>query len=798
MRTQTQPEPALTEVEFDTDLSFLKTLSERILGASLGSTDLPGLTKLFLPRLSRARETANDNQQFVELRTLIESLLAKGMGGDAFIKELKYAKFDVATSLCAIREFSEDFDLTEVKTAFREYIGILANPELREYLRSDYDRFRLAHAYPPCALAFRASFKKALEARDKKEFMELSASLIIGSWKVFNGLGIIEVCRKFVTEDKFTEMRIFPGQLLDPALLYSIMLNDLYLTHRPERIGSLEKGLNLAITMMKRGGKENYTKDDVYENLQKFLLQVRANQLIADYDKGIKNISEVSIELRKYFEEYFAESKKAVHNIDLYLSCYRMFGKEEFAHQALDLVNAIPDQERKVGCVLILSEAFLKNGKHQLSLRLLQERYPDLVPSNPDLQTNLIFSKRYLGQDNLDEVKTIATRDDLNTDQIINLVRLLALADEQELAKRVVLGLIKRPGIDSTTALIIAAELRDHLIYRHEDLSGISEVSVKAVTECYEELAKVFDATRDRGCYLTAQRTIFKLWSFFESEKAAEQLTVLAEMNERGFAEYQAFRVSNPDATHEEKTQKLSELTGIIDVQEKAIIDAFRNEKVAEELAKIFTRLDRPKDDHAKDDIKYKAKSSENGQIIEMKYGFKGNTTFSDEAYTRDSYKVYMVDEVRQLLSVSDSRITEAVSSAINAGFLHAGSRGDPGIKMMDFGGKVSGHTIMEVKLTGSAQIKNFLGEPNVEMGDIRLCGVLKDGILLITHTTLHGEGNRDLRATAGEISQSITRGEITVKPSEFVSRALPSTAARPSSSARLKEKSAYAVLAPR
>ncbi len=213
-------------------------------------------------------------------------------------------------------------------------------------------------------------------------------------------------------------------------------------------------------------------------------------------------------------------------------------------------------------------------------------------------------------------------------------------------------------------------------------------------------------------------------------------------------------------------TEKFNEIKEEVERREKTLLEAeIAKQKELEEERKEYERAKREvRQVQPQYEIKCAQKDLKNKQIIPIAKTFKGDKGFSDAAYNIDNYVVYMTDDVYNLLATSDKRIADAVNVAIDSGFLHAKSRGDTGIKPMDHGQDYQGCKIVELKLTGHAIINNFLNASSTGMGDIRLCGVLKDDVLLLTHATLHGENNADLRQTAAEIYSLITNGSISIE----------------------------------
>lgn len=173
--------------------------------------------------------------------------------------------------------------------------------------------------------------------------------------------------------------------------------------------------------------------------------------------------------------------------------------------------------------------------------------------------------------------------------------------------------------------------------------------------------------------------------------------------------------------------------------------------------------------------ISYNDFSLDNGGLIEMNWKLKGDKSRGDDAYKKDNYRVLMSKEVYEIIK-SSKEVENASELAVQAGFLPAGSKGDTGIKPMDQGEKVGGYVISEVKLTGKKHVKNFMGNvSDVGMGDIRLCGALKEGVLLITNITQHGKNNADLRETAASIAKNLKDKKIVIEPTALAVEA-PST----------------------
>ena len=87
----------------------------------------------------------------------------------------------------------------------------------------------------------------------------------------------------------------------------------------------------------------------------------------------------------------------------------------------------------------------------------------------------------------------------------------------------------------------------------------------------------------------------------------------------------------------------------------------------------------------------------------------------------------------------------------------------------------------------------SFLSDPQSTMGNIRFCGTLKEGVLLITHATLHGEANAELRATAKNIKEciegSVEDSSINIQPLSAATKtsAPPKSSLEPESGVNLK-----------
>lgn len=163
------------------------------------------------------------------------------------------------------------------------------------------------------------------------------------------------------------------------------------------------------------------------------------------------------------------------------------------------------------------------------------------------------------------------------------------------------------------------------------------------------------------------------------------------------------------------------------------------------------------------DEISCGDKTLDNAKLVEMQWSLKGNNK-QDEAFNRPKYKIVMTKEIYDLISSTANGLGEDIKCAVESGFIPTGGRGRSGIKPMDHSEKINGHVIAEVKLRGNKRIKSFLGNSSVAIGDIRLCGALKDGIFLISEISQHGEHNEELRAKVEKISKEIRDGAITLK----------------------------------
>lgn len=130
-----------------------------------------------------------------------------------------------------------------------------------------------------------------------------------------------------------------------------------------------------------------------------------------------------------------------------------------------------------------------------------------------------------------------------------------------------------------------------------------------------------------------------------------------------------------------------------------------------------------------------------------------GDQASGDAEFNKDKYKVYCTGEINEILN-GDSDFRSGVCNAISKGFIFAGSRGEEGVKRMNGAVKVEGYSVVEVKLKGNSVVPAF-GQ-DAQRGDIRFCGVVKDGILLITDATTHGKNNIDLGNTAKDIERRI------------------------------------------
>ena len=157
-----------------------------------------------------------------------------------------------------------------------------------------------------------------------------------------------------------------------------------------------------------------------------------------------------------------------------------------------------------------------------------------------------------------------------------------------------------------------------------------------------------------------------------------------------------------------------------------------------------------------------------------------------DETFNRPKYKIVMTKEIYDLISSTANGLAEDIKCAVESGFIPTGGRGRSGIKPMDHSEKINGHVIAEVKLTGNKKIKDFLGNSALAIGDIRLCGALKDGIFLISEISQHGKNNEELRAKVEKISKEIRDGAITLK-SVTTTNSVEITSATQLSSAKSK-----------
>jgi len=186
-----------------------------------------------------------------------------------------------------------------------------------------------------------------------------------------------------------------------------------------------------------------------------------------------------------------------------------------------------------------------------------------------------------------------------------------------------------------------------------------------------------------------------------------------------------------------------------------------------------------------KDKISCGDKTLDNAELVEMQWSFKGDNK-EDEAFNRPKYKIVMTKEIYDLINSADNGLGEDIKWAVESGFIPTGGRGRSGIKPMDHSKKINGYVIAEVKLRGNKTIRGFLGNSSVEIGDIRLCGALKDGIFLISEISQHGENNEELRTKVEKISKEIQDGAITLK-SASTTNSVETTSAAQLSSAKSK-----------
>ena len=168
-------------------------------------------------------------------------------------------------------------------------------------------------------------------------------------------------------------------------------------------------------------------------------------------------------------------------------------------------------------------------------------------------------------------------------------------------------------------------------------------------------------------------------------------------------------------------------------------------------------------------------------ELVTMLWTFKGINQ-QDESFNRPNYKVVMTKEIYALIGKADPRLEEDIRCSVESGFIPTGGRGRPGIKPMEKAEKVNGYVIAEVKLRGGKQIKDFLGNSSLEIGDIRLCGALKDGIFLISEISQHGKNNEELRAKVTKISKEIKDEAITLKSASTTNSVKITSAAKLSS----------------
>jgi hypothetical protein len=309
---------------------------------------------------------------------------------------------------------------------------------------------------------------------------------------------------------------------------------------------------------------------------------------------------------------------------------------------------------------------------------------------------------------------------------------------------------------------------------------GLSDRTLMFVTECLKPLQE--EVKRDLPNALAmCNGAVFNVVEGFQ-QLIAKSFGVATSFEQK-------YREVEQELTESERK--------LADAEQRLVDEEIRQlREVEAEFRRIHLELQREKDRArsapSRQEISFGERTLENAGLIEMK-GFKGEKTFADKDYTRDNYKVCITKEMYDLINSSDKRIGEAVKTAIDAGFLHAKSKGDNGIKPMDHAEKVNGYVIVEVKLTGKAQVGSFLSDPQSTMGNIRFCGTLKEGVLLITHATLHGEANAELRATAKNIKEciegSVEDSSINIQPLSAATKtsAPPKSSLEPESGVNLK-----------
>ncbi|MBT4989989.1 MAG: hypothetical protein HOM96_05595 [Rickettsiales bacterium] len=189
-------------------------------------------------------------------------------------------------------------------------------------------------------------------------------------------------------------------------------------------------------------------------------------------------------------------------------------------------------------------------------------------------------------------------------------------------------------------------------------------------------------------------------------------------------------------------------------------------DKEAAERQKVFAEMAAKKEaaKQQSEIISYGEQSLGNGGLVELQWELKGDQTRADTTYKQDSYRVVITKKLYDLISDAKNSLSQDIKDAVESGFIPTVGRGKSGVKPMDNGEVVEGYVVLEVKLKGSKPITNFLGNSSVTIGDIRLCGVLKDGVFLISEISQHGKNNVDLGNNVQRIKGNIMNGSIEIK----------------------------------
>ena len=153
--------------------------------------------------------------------------------------------------------------------------------------------------------------------------------------------------------------------------------------------------------------------------------------------------------------------------------------------------------------------------------------------------------------------------------------------------------------------------------------------------------------------------------------------------------------------------------------------------------------------------------------MVELQWSLKGDKTRADSAYNKSSYRVIITKELYELIRDANNNLSQEIKAAVESGFVPTGGRGRSGVKPMDHSDTVDGYVVIEVKFTGNKLITSFLGNSSVTIGDIRLCGVLKDGVVLISEISQHGKDNSELSEVVKRIRKAIEKKSIEIKPAE-------------------------------